>query len=433
MAFDEAGNESGRATSVQVLTNGPDQVAPAAPTDLAAIADLVAGQITVSWSPSVRDADGGDLTGLATYIVLRSKDDASSFSAIDTVNSSSTSFVDSGLEASTTYFYAVRAVDDTGNASSRSATISATTAGIAVPTGMSVVGDIRRITVTWDNSPDENLLGYNVYRSTRSDQGYARLAGVEGTSYTTGQTTYIDSGLTGGVTFFYRIAIVTSAGESDRSAFQGATVDSDTRAPAAPTFVDGEPVTENPEYLNLTWKPPTTDLNGATLTGVSSYLIYRSAVSTGPFELVGTSTTAAFTDTGLTAVTTYYYQVEASDEGGNVSNRSTAVALTTGGVQIPSNVWLASSTPSNIAEAPTVTITWDASAGAILEYEVERTTVANSTTDSDFTAIVPNSLATSREDNTVGRGTTYYYRVRARDVDDRVSDWTALVSVEVKN
>ena len=59
--------------------------------------------------------------------------------------------------------------------------------------------------------------------------------------------------------------------------------------------------------------------------------------------------------------------------------------------------------------------------------------MANSTNDSDFTAIVPNSLATSREDNTVVRGTTYYYRVRARDVDDRVSDWTALVSVEVKN
>ena len=344
-----------------------------------------------------------------------------------------TSFIDSGLESSTIYFYAVRAVDDTGNASSRSATISATTAGIAVPTGIGAVGDIRRITVTWDSSLNENLLGYNVYRSTRSDQDYLRLAGVEGTSYTTGQTTYIDSGLTGGATFFYRIAVVTTTGESDRSSFQGATVDSDTRAPAAPTFVDGEPVTENPEHLNITWKPPTTDLNDAALTGLSSYLIYRSTVSTGPFELVGTSTTAAFTDTGLTAVTTYYYQVEASDEEGNVSNRSTAIALTTSGVQIPSNVRLASSTPSNIAEAPTVTINWDASAGAILEYEVQRTTVANSITDSDFTVILPNSLATSREDNTASRGMTYYYRVRARDVDDRVSDWTTLVSVEVKN
>ena len=100
---------------------------------------------------------------------------------------------------------------------------------------------------------------------------------------------------------------------------------------------------------------------------------------------------------------------------------------------MPSNVRLSSSTPSDITEAPTVTIRWDGSVGAILHYEVQRTTVAGSTTDSDFTSIDPNSLDTFRDDNTVVRGTTYYYRVRARDVDERVSDWTALMSVEVKN
>ena len=136
---------------------------------------------------------------------------------------------------------------------------------------------------------------------------------------------------------------------------------------------------------------------------------------------------------GATVGQQYVYQIEATDQEGNLSNRSTTGALTTGGVDIPSNVRLSSSTPSNIAEAPTVTVSWDASAGAILDYEVQRTTVAGSSTDSDFTTIGTNTLDTTKEDSTVSRGTTYYYRVRARDVDDRLSDWTALQTVDVKN
>jgi hypothetical protein len=80
-----------------------------------------------------------------------------------------------------------------------------------------------------------------------------------------------------------------------------------------------------------------------------------------------------------------------------------------------------------------VTITWTGASGAILEYKVQRTTVANSTRDSDYTEITPNSLDTTLTDNTAARGTTYYYRVRSRDVEDRVSDWTSQAQVDVAN
>ena len=432
-AFDAAGNESNWANPVQTTTEGPDRMAPAAPDDLVAIADPSAAQIIVTWAPPLEDADSGDLTGLASYIILRSESGTTSFVAVDTVNSTVVSYVDTGLDPLTTYAYAVRAVDDSGNVSESSSSISATTAGIEIPIGISATGDIGQIIVSWSGSSEEDLLGYNVYRSTRSDEGYVRQIGTEGTSFTTGQTAYIDSGITGGTTFFYRISVVTSDGESDPSSFEGATAVSDIRAPAAPSFIEGVPVEGEPEQLSITWKPPTTDINGSSLTGLSSYQIFRSESSGGIFTQVGTSTDAAFIDTGLVAVTTYYYQIQASDGAGNLSNFSATTALTTGGVDMPSNVRLSSSTPSDITEAPTVTIRWDGSIGAILHYEVQRTTVAASTTDSDFTSIDPNSLDTFRDDNTVVRGTTYYYRVRARDVDERVSDWTALMSVEVKN
>ena len=71
-ALDEAGNESSRAATVQVRTEGPDQVAPVAPQNLSALADDADfGQITVSWGASTQDVGGGQLTGLANYTVFR--------------------------------------------------------------------------------------------------------------------------------------------------------------------------------------------------------------------------------------------------------------------------------------------------------------------------------------------------------------------------
>ena len=411
-----------------------DELAPAAPSDLAAIAD--GGEtalITLSWTAPTADRDGGSLSGLASYIVFRAEGSASAFIAIDTVSAAQTQYSDASLSASTQYFYAVSAIDANGNISARSSAANVTTAGTAAPVSVQATTGINKIEVTWSASADDDLSGYNVYRSTQSDQGYERQTGVEGTTFTTGQTTYVDSGLTGGAIYFYRITVVTTAGESDQSAFAGATVSSDSSPPATPTFLDGDAVTDDPEQLNLTWRAPSEDEDGGELTGLSSYQIYRATSSSGTFELVGTSTEAAFTDTGLTAVTTYFYQVEALDADRNISLRSATLELTTSGVVVPSDVRLVSTTPSDAASPPVVTISWTASTGAILRYEVQRTTVANSTNDADYTDIVPNNSDTSRQDSTVTRGQTYYYRVRAEDVDSRFSDWTTPLAVTVSN
>ena len=411
-----------------------DEVPPSAPGNLLAVPDESDfGRITLNWSASTTDSDGGDLTDLASYIILRSKNSAAAVVPVDTVDASVTQFVDSGLDEATTYFYALSAVDEAGNTSTLSLSAFATTGGISRPGGVRATSGIKQIVVTWGASSDGELQGYNVYRSTRSDQGYSRLTGVENTPFTTGQTTYIDSGLTGGATFFYRVSAVATDGESDQSSFVGATVQSDNRGPAAPTFVEGTPVTGDPEQLNITWKAPTTDSNGSALTGLDSYLIFRSDTSDGQFTLVGNSTATSFVDTELTAQTTYFYQVEAADSDGNVSPRSTTISATTGGVDVPANVTLSSATPSDAAQPPVVTVRWEASSGAILNYDVQRTTVANSTNDADYVEVGSSNLDLFRQDNTVTRGLTYYYRVRARDVDSRVSDWTTPLSVTVSN
>lgn len=410
-----------------------DDVAPATPGDLVAIADDAQAVVTLSWTGSRLDQDGGDLTGLSSYILFRGKGSSTALAALDTIAASSTSYTDNALQAATTYYYAVSALDGSGNVSPRSATVSATTQGIGAPQSVAATGDITRITVSWAASDEDDLLGYNVYRSSRSDQGYTRLEGTEGTSFTTGQSSYIDSNLAGGQILYYRVTVVTSSGESERSAFRGATVQTDTRSPAAPTFLDGEPVTGDPEKLVLTWRAPSSDSDGSALTGVSLYRVYRSTTSDGDYQEIASVDTLGYADTGLEQRTTYYYQVEALDDDGNVSPRSSTAAATTSGVDIPTNVRLVATTPSDLTQSPTVTISWTRSSGAIVRYEVQRGLVANSTTDSDYTSVLPNNVNTTRDDTDVSRGTTYYYRVRAIDVDGRESDWTEPLGIAVQN
>ena len=121
------------------------------------------------------------------------------------------------------------------------------------------------------------------------------------------------------------------------------------------------------------------------------------------------------------------------DAAGNVGPRSSVTAVTTAGVDVPSEVRLVATTPSSAGDPPVVTISWGASLGAIVRYEVERTQVADSSADSDYTDVLPNSLQTTRTDNAVTRGQAYYYRVRAVDVELRESDWTVPLSIDVSN
>ena len=509
-----------------------DESAPGRALNVSALASQTdLDQVTVRWAAPATDADGSDLSGIAGFRILRAEAGAS-LATVSTVNADDRQFDDSGLRSLTSYTYAIIVFDAAGNEGQLSATSTTTTIGVSAPSSLSALegteritlswasvdeddlvgynvyrstrpdanfvqlsgdggtdyttgrtsyvdstvgagvlayyrvstvtsgfesersefvsaiaeadsiasldgvtasGGITRITVSWTSADADDLEGYNVYRATQSDGTYSRLTGIEGTDHTTGQSSYVDSGLVGGQVFFYRVSVVTTAGESGVSDFAGATVQSDTRPPAAPTFIEGEADADDPEVLTLTWTAPTTDSNGDELTGVASYTIYRSDASAGPFTKVGTSTTPQFQDSGLEAKTTYYYEIEALDTEGNIGPRSSVTAAATGGVDVPSNVRIVSTTPSSAGDPPVVTISWDASSGAIVRYEVQRTQVANSTTDSDYTDITPNSLQTSRTDNTVTRGQTYYYRVRAVDIDSRNSDWTDPLQIDVSN
>src|SRR5882724_7236303 len=122
----------------------------------------------------------------------------------------------------------------------------------------------------------------------------------------------------------------------------------DTTAPSAPTSLHTTAVTSS--SVALAWTASTDNV------GVTGYDVFRGAtkVTTVP----GTS----YTDTGLTASTSYTYTVKAHDAAGNTSAASNAVTVTTsasGGdttaPSVPANLHVTATTST------TISLAWNAS------------------------------------------------------------------------
>ncbi|MEQ0564517.1 cellulase family glycosylhydrolase [Amycolatopsis sp. NEAU-NG30] len=96
----------------------------------------------------------------------------------------------------------------------------------------------------------------------------------------------------------------------------------DTEAPSVP----GTPVVSavTAGSVTLSWTASTDNV------GVTGYDVLRApGASGGSFGVVGSAATTSFTDSGLTASSTYRYQVRARDAAGNTSPVSAAVTATT--------------------------------------------------------------------------------------------------------
>jgi chitodextrinase len=96
----------------------------------------------------------------------------------------------------------------------------------------------------------------------------------------------------------------------------------DTTAPAAPTNVYAAAVSSS--QINLSWTAGTDNV------GVSGYRLERCQdASCTSFSQIAAPTGTSYSDTGLTAGTTYRYRVRAADAAGNLSDYSSAINGTT--------------------------------------------------------------------------------------------------------
>jgi len=172
--------------------------APPAPTNL--VATPGNAQVSLSWNAS---------SGATSYNVKRSTTSGGPYTTIAT-GVTATNFTNTQLTNGTTFFYVVSAVNAAGE-SGNSNQASATPLGTPppAPTGLTATAGNAQVSLTWNASSGAS--SYNVKRSTTSGGPFTTIAtGVTSTSFT-------NTGLTNGTTFFFVVSAVNSAGESGNS------------------------------------------------------------------------------------------------------------------------------------------------------------------------------------------------------------------------
>lgn len=160
-------------------------------------------QINLSWT---------NVAGETGYVIERSANGTSGWSQIGSTAANVTTFQNTGLQMSTTYFYRVRAVNGSGQ-SVNSNTASATTllAAPAAPTNLVATAlSQTQIQLTWGDVAGETQ--YVIERSANGTSGWAQV----GTT-TANTTTFTNTGLKKNTRYYYRVRAVNSAGNSPYS------------------------------------------------------------------------------------------------------------------------------------------------------------------------------------------------------------------------
>ena len=175
-----------------VVASAADTTPPTVPTGLVAVA-ISPIQIRLTWNPST------DNVGVTGYIVRRN--------GVQIATPATTSFVNTGLSAATTYSYTVAARDAAGNISPDSASVNVTTASAAdttpptTPTGLSAAAaGSTGANLSWSASTDNvGVTGYIVRRN-----------GVQ--IATPATTSFANTGLSAATTYSYTVAARDAAG-----------------------------------------------------------------------------------------------------------------------------------------------------------------------------------------------------------------------------
>ncbi|MFQ5979884.1 MAG: DNRLRE domain-containing protein [Candidatus Heimdallarchaeota archaeon] len=177
-------------------------------------------------------------------------------------------------------------------------------------------------TLAWDRSNETGgriIREYKIYRATTQGGPYTYVDSV--TNYS-GGVSYVDTGLTNDVTYYYVITAANKAGESPYS--EEIVVTPKNLLPSAPrnlTAVAGGMV------VMLFWNE---SLDIGLAWQIEQYRIYRGTTPGGPYTLIGTvvpgDVAYGYEDADVTSGTTYYYVVVAASGYGESAYSNEASA-----------------------------------------------------------------------------------------------------------
>ena len=370
---------------------------PNPPTNLSAVA-VSSSQINLSWTDASNNESG--------FEVFRSTDNAN-FSKIADVGANVTNYANTGLNASTRYYYYVGSQRGGTPSRTKSNTADATTqSGLPnAPARLTAnATSSSQINLSWADLSD-NETGFEVERGT-DGRNFTKIAdvGVNATSYS-------NTGLVPLTQYCYRVRAKNGAGNSGYTDPACAT----TQAP--PVTIPRPPsgltaTASSSSQINLSWTDNASDETG--------FEIERSTDGTTFAKIadVGANTTT-YSNTGLNASTRYWYRVRANNSAGASSYTNVADATTS--LAVPA-------TPTNLtaelADYDQIRLTWGTLSNAT-NVLVERSTSPNT----GFMQITQQpATSTSYVDLGLNEQTTYYYRIRLSNAAGN-SGYSNVVSV----
>ncbi|MGA2737057.1 MAG: hypothetical protein ABSG65_06350 [Bryobacteraceae bacterium] len=346
-----------------------------------------AQEIDLSWSPP------SNTTGLSEYLVYGGTS-PSNLQQIAPRSSSETTYRSLTLAPGTTYYYGIVAVEEGINAA-MSPVASAATLPLPNPPA-NVVGTPTPATValTWQESLQPNGLPisyYEIFEGTTPGQ-LTKVAQSSSPSYTM-------RSLTANNTYYFEIAAADTG--HDLSVPSNQIAVTTLPMPAAPVNVAATPNATT--RVTVTWSeniPP----NGMP---IGSYTVFRGTTPTGLTKLSQT-TSLKSVDTTVSPNTTYYYAVEATDTGQDVSPQSAPALVTTPPVP---------AAPANLAATATsgtqVSVSWSETVPPngmpIGSYNIYRGTSPTGLTK------LATRTGLSFIDTTATPNTVYYYAIQAVD------------------
>jgi len=323
------------------------------------------------------------------------------------------------LEASTTYFYTVSSTDLSNNGPTESSILSFTTddtPDLTSPTisNIQVDADQSSAIFTWDTN---ELADSFVDFGTISGLLTSTVGDVE--DATDHEITLTN--LATATTYFYTVGSIDRANNSPTESAQSSfttLATADVTPPAAPTSLSGIP---GSEQAVLSW-----DTNDEL--DLAGYRIERRVADTGSFVAIASGLDdPAYTDLGVTNLTTYEYRVIAVDRSENDSDGSTTVSVTPTSTAAPS-------TPTGLAHSGALQPTFrfnnaePFAANATLTYTVQVSTELDFSNVSDSESGIAedgDGITTwSITRDLVGED-TYYWRVRALE-GALIGPWTEL-------
>jgi len=379
-----SGSWTAAANPIKISVNAPgsEPPAPAAPTNLSAVAG--AGQVAVSW-------DNPENISIRKY--LYSTDGGSSFSHMNGSNQNTTSFTVTNLSNGVEYTLAIRAsnLTDEGPA----ATVTATPRWPA-PADLTATPGDRLVTLNWT---DPGMSGITKYQY--STNGGSTFTDMPGSSATT--TSYAVTNLNRNTEYNLAVRFLKANVYSEAAA-----VTTTTPTLSGPTNLVAA---RGNRSLALNWTDP----------GMSGITKYQYSTNGGKnfTDMPGSSaTTTSYTVTGLSHGTEYTVAIRFADQYDN----SEAAKVTATTLLAPPSQLMAARDDGRVV------LRWNTGGSAVTGYLV-RTAVAGGNADISETWIPASSGTKTMADITgLTNGTQYTSSVMAADVSGDTYTVTGVAS-----